>query len=292
MHRKSTVLAVVILVTSMVTGPVHARSIRVDAGDWDTLFTGDSNSTSSVSLGIGFDMSIFGVTGDTATMNSDGSVVLSGGAETARFDAFFDVAQTLGGNIVDLTIEQTNALFSAPGVEEALRFTWTVLDSAGALQNVFQLAMLELSSGQFALEFNYDQITFGDDASRVGYSTSLGENFDLLAAVAIPFDDYIGVGDDFPDDPQFCPQTPDALACNNYFEGAFGPDNFILPDIANGYFRDLSGTDNTPAQGRYLWLSDDVANVPEPSSLVLLALGLLTLAAVKRRHRPKHARID
>ena len=69
--------------------------------------------------------------------------------------------------------------------------------------------------------------------------------------------------------------TADTLACNNFYADVFGPDNSILPDIADGYFRSLSGTDDTQAQGRYLWISG--VAVSETPVLALFVAGLIAL---------------
>ncbi len=284
MMRRNTVIALsAALCTLLASQTASARGIRVDAGAWNTVFSGDSTTTNSASVAIGFDMSIFGVTGNSATVTADGSVILGGGAETARFDVFHDVNQTQGGNVVDFSIEATNALFADLGVNSGLRFSWTATETTGA-QNIFQLSMFELASGIFALEFNYDQLTFGDDGSHIGYSTSLGIDFDLPGSLGLLFDDYAGIGDIDPSMPALCPGTPSALACNNYYgdTGAFDPSNAILPGFLDGFFRDLSSTDPTAVQGRYLFLSESVA-VPEPSMVALLAAGWIGVVLVRRR---------
>ena len=94
---------------------------------------------------------------------------------------------------------------------------------------------------------------------------------------------YICTPWDYPQFPDECPNTADALACNNFYAGAFGPDNSILPGIANGYFQSLSGTDATPAQGRYLFLVGDVVNVAAPATWALGVIALLAMGASRRK---------
>ena len=106
LHHKGLCTAAVSLFALLVCQTAGALGIRLDSRDWDTVVSTDTNGNASVNQAIGFDMSIFGVTGDTATVNADGSVVLSGGAETAVFNALFDGGQTAGGNVVQYSIEQ------------------------------------------------------------------------------------------------------------------------------------------------------------------------------------------
>ena len=168
------------------TGAAHAKSIRLDAGgDWDLVFSGNSSTTSSVGTGIGFDVDFFGVTGNFATVDSEGRLTISGGSGLANLDPLFDPDQTAGGNNVQYSIETTNGFFTQAGIEDGYRATWSMFDAAGALRNQYQVAMFALTGGQFVVEFNYDAITFGDDATGIGFSTSLGGSFDLPGSLGL-----------------------------------------------------------------------------------------------------------
>ncbi len=284
---KKTTLSALTLSTFFVCQAAGALGIRLDSGDWDTVFNGDSSTTSSVGFTMAFDMSFLGITGDGVNVGSAGTLRLfdSTSAETADFNPFFDVDQVGDGRTTSFVLEETNAAFSATGVDAGFRVTWSAFDAAGALLNQFQVALFALSSGQFALEFNYDLLSFGDDGTDIGYSTSLGSSFDLLSEIGVPIGDALGTGDFDPTFPDLCPNTPDALACNNFYAGNFGPSDLILPDIAGGYFRSLSGSDSTPVQGRYLFLSGDVVDVAEPSALALIGAAALGFGFARRRRR-------
>lgn len=285
MPRKIIAFALFILVTTAVTEPVEARSIRVDGGGWQAegTFSGDET------LAIGFDFGFFGFSTSEATISPDGLVGLAGGGGSAELFPFFEPDQLLPGNTAQYTVETTDGDFLAAGIDAGFRVTWQITDAAGALLNAFQMTMFSLSNGQFVLEFNFDQILFGDDNSEIGFDSTLGGEFDLIAELGLSFADYSGVGDLIPGDPSPCPGTPDALACNNYFDGVFDPSANILPGFADGYFQTVSQTNLDPAQGRYLFVSEAV-DVPEPSTLMLLALGLLGLGAFKYRAQTGPAR--
>ncbi len=276
-HRSKLFALVAVLSAALLATTSHARSIRVDSGDWDA--SGPFFNT-DVTVNLGFTFNALGVSTSTAQIDADGSLSMTGG-ESVTFNPFFDAGQTQGGREVQLSYATTNALFSQAGVEAGIRVQWLALNGPGGVgdvENFFQLSIFELTSGMFAVEFNYDQLLFGSEGtSSVGYQSTLAGAFDLIAALGFNFGDYLGVGDDFSDN---CVNTPDALACNNYYNGAYGPGQSILPGTLGGFFQ-LIDSNGDPAQGRALFLFDGNGGtpVPAPSTLLLFALGALLLRA-------------
>jgi len=249
-------LTMATLVMASLIQPASARSIRVDEGDWDVSDTVSIDSTEA----FGFDFNFFGVAASSALISTNGSILLANG-EIASIFPFLDVAQqgfldeARGGpvNIAQYRFATTNEFFIAPGIEAGFRATWQVFDSSFVLLNQYQVALFELTDGSFAVEFNFDQILFGSDNSEIGFSTSLGDEFDLPGSLGLSFADYMGVGDD--DFSNNCPGTPNVLACNNYFfnTAVFGQGTAVLPDIAGGFFRQIDSNGGT-VQGRYLFI--------------------------------------
>ena len=287
LHSKMRLIAPLMAMALLVTQTAGAVGVRLDSGDWDTVFSGSSTTNANVGFTLDFEMNVLGISGSQVNVSSAGQVRLLDGqtADFADFNPFRDFDQVGDGNTTQFSLEETNAAFSQAGVNAGFRATWSALDGAGALANVFQMAFFELTDGQYAVEFNYDLLTVGDGSTSVGYSTSLGTSFDLLAAIGVPIGDALGAGDFDPTFPDLCLSTPMALACNNYYNGAFGASDQILPATAGGYFRTLSGTDPTPVQGRYLFLFGDAVAVAEPTGLLLVGIGALAMGLARRRRR-------
>lgn len=294
MLRCKSITPALALVAVFVCNTAGAAAIRLDSGDWDLIFSGDSATTSGVGFTMNFEASALGVTGNNVNVGSAGTLRLfdATSANFVDFNPFFDSAQISSGNTTSFSLEETNAAFSAPGIDAGFRATWSAFDAAGALLNQFQVGLFDLAGGQTAIEFNYDILALGSVASTIGYSSTLGAAFDLLTEIGVPIGDALGTGDFDPTFPDLCPSTPDALACNNYYAGGFGPSDLILPDLAGGYFRGLSGADPTPAQGRYLFLFSDVVDVAEPPVLALLGAAALAFGLSHRRRKPRSAGPD
>lgn len=278
-NRRLVALGFAVMAFGFVAGSAEARSIRVDGGSWD-VFSFMMDSTQP----IGFDF--LGIPGNSADISTNGSVGVSSAAGTLQLSPFFDPNQSGGGNSVQYEVGTTNANFNQTGIDAGFRVTWQVKDDpgpAGVVLNLFQLVLWEFSDNSFGFEFDYDAITFGSDQSFVGFTDGGANSFDLLATLGLSFPDFEGVGAGLDGLTSTCAADPEALACNNFYftSMAFGPDASVLPDIANGYFRIVDGNDINddgivdPAQGRYLFPGNGAVQVPEPTTLTLLAIGLV-----------------
>ncbi len=246
----------------------EARAIRFDSGDeWS-----DPSSDPTGQLGFNFDF--FGVQTTTVEI-SDGGSVSFGGATISPFVEGQDTSFTWQ-NTTETPLPGTD-----DGILNGFRVCWNC-ESNSADELSFQLAIFDLGSGNYAMEFNYGALPFGGGAQPfvnvpfIGYDNGQGETFDLFAALGLD-----------PENPtewagncENGPPGPD-LACNNY---DFTNDTPMLPGGFNDYFR-LNPSFGEPAFGRYMvFIPQGVAApVPGPATAGLLVAGLLGLGIARRR---------
>lgn len=279
-RRYSFGFAFFVLSTTLFVATANARSVRLDGGDGRWL---EDNGTTD----LGFVFNALGVTTNSFSLTSTGSLALSDGGTVVNIYPFFDA-----GISEPVLIEKTNfdpnlgVVFNEPNIDAGIRITWGEFGDG----NYFQLGLWSLEGGtQYGIEFNYDSIEEGDDSSRVGYETSDGIIVDLLNILGLSFADIMGEGDDLPlpqgVDP-VCNGTPNALACNNYYDGVYDASNLILPMFNTDYFQSVD-TNGDPVQGRVFFLfgANVGVDVAEPSTISLLSAAMLALLLVGRRRR-------
>jgi len=266
-------LAILLIIGAAISAPADARSIRVDSGGWTE---GSSDSTGQ----LGFNFNFFGVETSTVEISGSGQVSF-GGASISPF-LFSDQ---------DLDFSWSNTSDAPPlepgdqpplpdGILAGFRVCWGCFSDA----TEFQLSLYDLGGGQYAMEFNYAGLA-AEDGAFIGYDNGQGVNFDMLEALGLEFPAWAGFSE------VLCPGgekegDTDAIACNNY---DFSTDTASLNDGYGGYFAS-DPSFGEPVLGRYFFLINAQADVPEPDSAMLLLGGFLILSRMRRRARkPVHA---
>lgn len=249
--------------------PVHAAAIHDAALFTDnTLAANDDGSTGLVN--IGFTVNFFGVTQNNLYVNNNGNVTFTNPLSTftpfglltssipiiAPFFADVDT-RGVGSGLVQYGQDTL-------GGRNAFGVNWINVGYFGShvdKLNSFQLILIDRSdtgAGNFDFEFNYDQIQWetgdasggsgglGGSPARVGYTNGGAEDFEFTGS---------GVTRAFLDG------GPNAL---------------------------IAGSRNSNVAGQYIFSVRNgtvVTDIPEPTSLALVGLGLAVAGAASRRRR-------
>ncbi len=202
--RLATVSAIALMASLSTAGAQAVRS----GFDANTLAPNDDDSTGLVD--IGFDIDFFGVITTQLFVNNNGNVTLDDALSTfTPFDLtsaeqliiapfFGDVDTSDAGDPVTYGLGEVGGL-------DAFGVNWVNVDyyssdPSHTNRNSFQLILIDNGSGDFTIEFNYDQIQWeagtasdsdenglGGDSARVGYSNGTGDpgTFFELAGSAV-----------------------------------------------------------------------------------------------------------
>ena len=116
MKTQHIVASLALVASASIAVSSHARSIRVDSGDWDlSAFT-----TTSSTQALGFNFDALGVSTGSAGIDVNGGITLAGG-ETLNLNPVLDPGQGQGGNTIQYQFGTTNANFSAANSLIAVR---------------------------------------------------------------------------------------------------------------------------------------------------------------------------
>jgi hypothetical protein len=285
------------------TGDLEARGIRVDSGGggWEQNFgnvldaAGDTGEVHLPFSFLGSNTLFIGANGELSNGSDDSFLrPLRLGSAPDEFFISFD----WGGSNRDCSADPLPAACGPDGArqnsdfpltdqvaidfnpstvfaEDAFRVRWFSRDAEDAVSD-FQVVVWRLANGDYVIELNYDELSWGLDGSSLGFlirdpADAGGNPFEFARSDA----DY-GV------------TFINLFNCID-FEGCAAGDNFVGEGFPPGAlldaFFDEMG-DGTEISGRALFYLDAEAEVvPEPDTLALLLSGALAWLAVAGRGR-------